>query len=181
MKTFWWLIQYTYAAWTFFPDVQRLYPLVCIFVTFLASFVYVLLLGHLMYIWNYFHATYVYVPLVTYSVHLPPGIDVFYIYGTFIAYFLHTTPSVDLFSVSITSSWPSLYSRDVNSIFWLFTSHWWAYHYVIDFISLRTHTSGDLFYTNSLSWGFILYIKNYLMAYSVHTPPIFYNHKLFMS
>ena len=60
---------------------------------------------------------YVFVPLVTYSAHLPPVIALFYIYGTFIAYFLHTPPYVDLFSVIIKSSWPSLYTSDVNSPF----------------------------------------------------------------
>ena len=102
--------------------------------------------------------------------------SILYICNFLIAYFLHTP--FDPFNVSITCSWPSLYTNDVNS---LYTSPWWAYHYLIDIISLRTLTSGDIFCTNTLSSGSILYVRNYLMAYSVHRPLIFYNYNLFLT
>ena len=58
IKTVWWLIQYTNLFMNFFFHRYKvLYPLVCIFVTFLASFVYLILLGGLMFTWNCFEAT----------------------------------------------------------------------------------------------------------------------------
>ena len=143
----WWLIQYKNLRLVTYSIYISMELFDCLFFThtFFTYFSY----GDLMYTWNYFQATYVYVPQVTYSVHLPPVIDLFYICGTFIAYFLHTPPLYWPIFCNYHMFMTSLYTSDVNSLFWLFTSHWWAYHYVIDIISLRTLTSGDLFCTNT--------------------------------
>ena len=72
-----------------------------------------------------------------------------------ITYFLHIPTHVDLFSVNTTSSWLSLYTRDVSSLFSLFSYPWWAY-----FMATCTYL-----------WWPILYTGNHLMTYSVHIPP----------
>ena len=92
---------------------------------------------------------------------------VLYIWNFLIAYFVHTSVHIDLFSVNTTSSWLSLYTSDVNSLlFSLFASH-----HVIDILWVRARTFGDLFCTRTFSWWPILYIRNFLMALSLHIPP----------
>ena len=78
---------------------------------------------------------------------------ILYILRFLMAFSVHIPPNVDLISISPTSSWPCLYTRDFYGLFCIFTSPWWAYVYI--------------FYvcTPALSWWPILYKVNIFVPY----------------
>ena len=98
--------------------------------------------------------------------------DLFWTYGTFWLLFLNTPVHVDLLSIITTYSWPSLYTSQFYVLFCIFTSPWWAYHYMGDILWITCAcSSGDLFCTHTSSLWPIL---NFLTAYSEHTNPHVY-------
>ena len=89
------------------------------------------------------HIYYLHVLLVTYSVQK----------DFLTAYSVHIPPYVDL-------------NFFFYGLFFIFTSPWWAYFYIYN-----ARMSADLICTPTLSWWPILYICNFLKAYSVYILP----------
>ena len=69
-------------------------------------------------------------------------------------------PHFDQSPISTTSSWLGLYTSNFYGLFCSFSSPWWANFYLRDFLTMCTY----------LCWP-ILYIRNFLTAYSVHKTP----------
>ena len=131
-------------GWYFMAKCLHTYDLVCTLLTYMAYFVYWLLLGGRLFTYFMARCTYIWWPiryiyllLITYSVHK----DVYEMIFCTRTFFIF-----DLFCTSTTCSWlctlvnlgPSLMS-----------------------LSVRIHPAGWL----------ILYIRNFSTAYSVHIPP----------
>ena len=132
--------------------------LVCTLRNFTAYFVYLLFLCELIFIWVIFYGMFLCWPIL-------------YIYILMVTYFLykenfnvlfckHTS---SFFMYFTTCSWPRLYTGDFHGLFCLFSSPWWAY--IERYLWLRARTS---------SWSPLLYIRNFLMALSLHIPPNVY-------
>ena len=106
--------------------------------------------------------------------------DLFWTYGTFWLLFLNTPAHVDLLSISTTYSWPSLYTSQFYVLFCIFTSPWWAYHYMGDISCItRARYFGDLFCTHTSS--FVTYSELFDGLFWTHISPcwhIFYKYLL---
>ena len=94
---------------------------------------------------------------------------ILYILRFLMAFSVHIPPNVDLISISPTSSWPCLYTRDFYGLFCIFTSPWWAYVYIF-YVYMCTYL-----------WWHNAFPCPHLLTYSVcmelsyctflHTPP----------
>ena len=154
---FWWHILYITNHYSvqippcfdlFSISTTSSWPSLYTLVTFMALYVYLLLLGELMFTWVIFYDYMGKKPLVTYSVHLPPLIDLFCTYGTCLFY-TQTTPC-----------WPILSKYylflTLYVLFCWFIPLWWAffcifYGYICTYI-----------------WWPILYTYLFLVTYFVH-------------
>ena len=97
--------------------------------------------------------------------------DLFWTYGTFWLLFLHTPALVDLLPISTTYSWPSLYTSQFYVLFCIFTSPWWAYHYMGDISCITcARYSGDLFCTHTFS--FVTYSELFDGLFWTHIPHV---------
>ena len=124
------------------------YGLFCIFTSPWWAYVYIFYVYMCTYLW--WHTAFTCHLLLTYSVCMEHS-D---------CPFLHTPPQVDWFSISTTSSWPTLYT----SIFYDLFVHWLVVREII--------LSSDIYgYMCTNLWWPILYIRNFLMSYTLYIFP----------
>ena len=115
----------------------------------------------------YYH---MHVPLGTYSVHIRPLGDLFCTYGTFWLFTLYTyLPTLEVFSITTTSLWHILYTRDFSAYMWTFL--WWPilYTYISDFYGLFCSFSSPWWALPERYSRTIMRLS--LVPYSVHMPP----------
>ena len=162
---FWWFNLYTYLNHVDLNSISTTSCLVCTLGNFTAYFVYFLFLGELMgfFLW---------------LTRACSSVDLFCIYTSWWCRILYIRKILLYDSVNIPRHFLCILPHVDDLVYTLVIFMAYFVYFLLlgelilrDILWLRARTFGDLFCTRTSSWWPILYIRNFLMALSLHIPP----------